>query len=170
MKVDLRDPANWIPKEMFLAYCGEGSETLSKYYDKCVAKKNMMHMSLNWLSVLLFPAYTGYRRLWSIWATITIIFAGLPFVEALMSRSLPVTAFSGAMLAIGLMGNGLLLMQANAVFHKLKKQGLEIEEIRKRMRFQARPSTGLAFLALGAHVGLVILGAFLADITLGLPG
>ena len=39
-KTDPRDPKNWIPRELFAAYVGDGSSDMLAYYDKAVEYLN----------------------------------------------------------------------------------------------------------------------------------
>ena len=79
MKNDLKDPKSWIPKNLFESYCGTNSENLIKFYDKAAEKKRMNLMSLNWMAILLLPAWLGYRKQWAILITFTIMFSIIPF-------------------------------------------------------------------------------------------
>ena len=52
---NLRDPDQWVPRELFAAYCGGGSDKLLAYYDKAKAKRQPIVWSFDWLAVSSFP-------------------------------------------------------------------------------------------------------------------
>ena len=95
-KIDIKDPSSWIDKETFELYLGDPpSPKLAAFYDKAVTKKNMMTMSLNWLGLLLFPAWLGYRRQWTLLITVTLLFASTNVIEIMMNITIPNGAFLG---------------------------------------------------------------------------
>ncbi len=44
-KNNLKDPSNWIPKEVFFSHCGAPSSRLANFYDKAVAITDKMKNS-----------------------------------------------------------------------------------------------------------------------------
>jgi hypothetical protein len=168
-KPDLRDPKNWIPRELFAAYVGENSDDMLAYYDKAAAKKNPMLMSFNLLAVLLLPAWLGLRSLWTMWATYTGLIGILPFIEHALGINFPAGAFVGIGVTMGFMARGLLLASANGRYLKLKRQGLTQGAIREALRDRARLNIPFA-VAGGVGCAMVILGlAHLASIVSGQP-
>jgi hypothetical protein len=169
MKLDLKDPKNWIPKEVFESYCGDKSDKLLSFYDKAAAKGKMNSFSLNWLAILLLPAWLGYRKQWSILIAITVIFAGLPFLEAILSISIPISGFMGGLIAIGLLANSLLLMNAQKEYHKLKQRGMDNEDIKNQLNNKVSPSVQYAVLGFLGYLVITFGAATIADIVFGLP-
>jgi hypothetical protein len=163
---NLRDPDNWIPRELFAAYCGPGSDKLLTYYDKARAKRNMISVDFDLLAFLALPAWLGYRQQWALWAVLTGLLAVLPFIEVAAGVELPNAAFTGTLLALGLMARGLLLSNATGLFLKLKAQGLAPEAIQSALAGRASPRLPFAFAGLfGALV--IIMGAVLLAELLG---
>ena len=162
-KNDLKDPATWIPRDLFAVFCGEGSDKLLTYYDKCVAKKNPMAISANWLAILLLPAWLGYRRLWSQWLTLTLLFGILPFIEHFIKFEFPPAGYGGIGIALGMMANSMLLTKGTAIYQKLKKEGKSDAAITEEIRDQAAKSIPLAiaalFLSFAATIGLALMAA-----------
>jgi len=122
-------PEQWIPPELFAAYCGDDSEPLLRYYHKARAKKKLLVMDLDWLALLLLPAWLGLHRRWAMCATLTACFCGSLLFESLFQVRIPSGAFGGTAIAFGLMARGLLLTDANGLFLKLKKQGASREDV-----------------------------------------
>ncbi len=161
----MKNTDNWIPQDLFLVYCGENSEKLSAFYEKALSKKTPSVLSVNWLALLVFPAWLGYRRQWALLATLAGILFVLPFLEAAFAFSIPQSAISGVFLYFGFMANGLLLSSANTVYLKLQKNGLSESLIREKISGRASKSPGLAIVALILCVGLIFLSEYLADVT-----
>lgn len=141
---DVRDPQNWIPRELFAAYVGPGSDDLLAYYDQAKEKKNPLHMSFNLLAVLALPAWLGLRRQWAMWGTFTGLIGILPFIEHAGGFQIPNGAFVGTGLAMGFMAKGLLLTSANGRYFKLKRKGLDSSAIRGELEGAARPNIPFA--------------------------
>lgn len=158
-KPDLRDPEQWIPRELFAKYCGPKSDKLLAYYDKAKAKRQLIVTDFEWFPFLVLPAWLGYRQQWALWGTLTACFAALTLVEALMRFQLPNGAFGGMMLALGLMAHGLVLSSANGLYLKLKKQGLTGEALESALAGRASPHVGFACLALAGSLLVSVLGA-----------
>jgi hypothetical protein len=168
--LDLRDPQNWIPREVFAAHVGPGSDDLLAYYDQAKEKKNPLLMSFNLLAVLALPAWLGLRRQWATWGTFTGLLGALPFIERAVGFQVPAGAFVGTGVAMGFMAKGLLLTSANGRYLKLKRQGLDARAIRDALEGGARANIpfavagGLgcvtAILAL-THLSLVLSGGSL---------
>ncbi len=168
-KTDPRDPQNWIPRELFAAYVGEGSDDMLAYYDKAAAKKNPMLMSFNLLAVLALPAWLGLRSQWGMWAVFTGLIGSLPFVEYALGIDFPNGAFVGAGVAMGFMARGLLLASANGQYLKLKREGKSAGAIREALQNRARLNIPFA-VAGGVGCLMVVLGlAHLAAIATGRP-
>jgi hypothetical protein len=165
--VDPRDPQNWIPRTIFAAYVGPGSDDLLAYYDKARAKKNPLLMSFNLLAVLALPAWLGLRQQWALWGTFTGLIGVLPFLEYALGIALPMGAFVGMGVAIGFMARGLLLTSANVQFAKLKKRGLSDNAIAEELHGRARSNIPFA-VAGGLGSVTVIMG--LAHLALILSG
>ena len=36
--MNMKDPSNWVPREIYAGYCGENSDKLLAVYDKAVAE------------------------------------------------------------------------------------------------------------------------------------
>lgn len=156
---DLRDPDQWIPRDIFAAYCGEESGPLLAYYDTAKAKRKPIVMSFDWLAFFILPAWLGYRRQWTLYAALIGTIAVITAVAALLDFKLPGGAFGGALIALGLMARGTLFTNANGAYLKLKKQGLGDDAIRAQLANKAKRSPGLAVAGLaGAFVaqGIVI--------------
>jgi hypothetical protein len=164
---DVRDPDNWIPRELFAAYVGPSSDDLLAYYDKALAKKNPLFMSFNLLAVLLFPAWLGLRRQWALWGTFTGLMGTLPFIELSLGFDIPGGAFIGVAVAMGCMARGLLLTSANARYLKLKRSGLDDNAIRNAL--EGRASLNFPF-ALAAGLGSVTVIVGMAHLALLLTG
>ena len=162
-----KNPDTWIPKELFAVYCGDKSEALLKYYDKARDKKNALTMRLNWFALLVLPAWFGYRRQWTLWGTFTGLFVLLPFVELGFGFEVPIGAFGGTGLAMGLMADGLLLSNANTVYRKLRNKGLDDAAVRAALADRAKPSPGSAFAGGLGALGLIAGAVFLAETLLG---
>ncbi len=169
MKIDLKNPTNWIPKNIFKSYCGTNSDKLVIFYDKAVEKRKMNAMSLYWMAIILLPAWLGYRKQWAILITITAIFSIFPFIEAIFDMTIPSAGFTGGLIAIGLMCNGLLLMNANKEFLKLKQRGMDEDQICRALKNRVSPSVGFAIASLILYLVFVIGSVFLADILFSFP-
>lgn len=165
--VDPRDPQNWIPRELFAAYVGPGSDDLLAYYDKAKDKKNPLLMSFNLLAVLALPAWLGLRSQWAMWGTFTGLIGILPFVEHALGITLPMGGFVGMGVAMGFLARGLLLTSANGRYAKLKRQGLSDGAVRDALQGRARPNIPFA-VAGGLGSVTVIVG--LAHLALILSG
>jgi hypothetical protein len=157
---NIRDPEQWVPRELFAAYCGEESGSMLDYYDKAKAKRKLIVFSFDWLAFFVLPAWLGYRRQWTLWATLTVSIAVVTAGAALLDVRVPGGAFGGGLIAVALMARGLLLTSANSLYLKLKQRGLADDAIRAELANKAAPSVGLAFAGLlGA---LVIQGVVVA--------
>jgi Protein of unknown function (DUF2628) len=141
---NLRDPEQWIPRDLFAAYCGANSEKLLGYYDKAKAKRKPIVFAFDWLALFVLPAWFGYRRQWTMWGTLVGMIAVITVVADLAKIQLPAGAFGGGLIALGLMAYGLLLSHANGLYFKLKKQALADDAIRAALADKASPSVGLA--------------------------
>jgi energy-coupling factor transporter transmembrane protein EcfT len=169
MKQNLKDPKNWISRDLFESYCGKKSDKLLSFYDKAAKKGKMNFLSVNWLAILLLPAWLGYRRQWAVLITLSIIFAILPFVEAIFSLPIPNSGITGGLIAVGLMANSILLMNAQKDFYQLKQEGIDNEEIKSRLKNKAAPSVQYAVFSLVGYFILIFGSAILADGIFGLP-
>ncbi|HET6336908.1 MAG TPA: DUF2628 domain-containing protein [Polyangiales bacterium] len=162
---NIRDPEQWVPRELFAAYCGEESGSMLAYYDKAKTKRKAIVFSFDWLAFFVLPAWLGYRRQWALWATLTVSIAVITAGAALLDVHVPGGAFGGGLIAMALMARGLLLTSANSLYSKLKQRGLAADAIRAELANKAAPSVGLAIAGLlGALVvqGLVAALARLA--------
>lgn len=169
MKTNMKDPKNWIPRDIFQSYCGTKSDKLMAFYDKAVGKKSMMPLSLNWLAILLLPAWLGYRRQWAMLTTFAVIISLSAFIEAIFDINMPNSSFTGVLVALGLMGNGLLLLSAHGAYMKLKKNGMTESQIQQELKDKAEPSVQMAFAGFFLTVVIIIVSTFLADYFFGLP-
>ena len=160
---DLKDPANWIPRDLFRDYCGSDCDALLAYYDHAAAKKNPVVMSFNWLAVLALPAWLGYRQQWTMWLTFVGLIAIVPFIEYPAGFQVPTGAFGGAAIAMGLMARGILLSTATGLYRKLKQQGLKDAAIHEALHDKAATSIPSAFLAVVGAVGLIVGAELLAQ-------
>jgi hypothetical protein len=151
---DLRDPEQWLPRDLFAAYCGPHSDKLLAYYDKAKAKRQLIVFAFDALAFFVLPAWLGYRRQWALWATLVGTIALITVTESVVRFELPSGAFAGALFALGMAAQGLLLTNANALFLKLKRQGLEEGAIRAALVDKARPSVGHAILGLVGAVAV----------------
>jgi hypothetical protein len=169
-KLDVRDPQNWIPRELFAAYVGPDSEALLAYYDKAKVQKNPLLMSFNLLAVLVLPAWLGLRQQWAMWATFTGLIGVVPFFEHALGVELPSSVFVGVGVAMGAMARGFLLTSANGRYLKLKRKGLTDGAIREALDGKAR--SNIPFAVAGGFGSLtVIVGlAHLAQILTGQLG
>ena len=165
-----RELENWIPRELFAAYVGPGSQDLLAYYDKAKEKKNPLTMSFNLLAVLVLPAWLGLRQQWAMWATFTGLIGVLPFIEHALGIQLPAGGFAGGAVAMGFMARGFLLTHANGQYAKLKRKGLTDGAIREALEGRAR--SNIPFAVAGGFGSLtVIVGlAHLAQILTGQLG
>ena len=157
-------PQNWIPRELFAAYVGAGSDDLLAYYDKAVSKNNPVTWSFNLLAVLALPAWLGLRRQWAMWATFTGLIGVVPFIEHAIGFELPASAFVGTGVAMGFMARGLLLTSANARYLKLKRQGVTESAMRDALRDRASANVPFALAAGVGSVGVIIGLGLLADV------
>ena len=148
-----------MPRDVFAEYCGANSDKLLAYYDKAKAKRKPVVFSFDWLAILLLPAWLGYRRQWTLWVTLVATIAVITVVTSLADVDAPAGAFGGALLTLGMMAQGLLLMNANGLYSKLKKQGLNEDTIRITVADKARASIRLAVAAL---VGALLVQGIIA--------
>lgn len=169
MKINMRDTENWIPKEIFEAYCGERSNSLLVYYDKAVSKKSMNLLSLNWMAILVLPAWLGYRKQWSALITITIIFVMIPFLEAILSIPISNAGILGGLLVLGLLGNSIILINAQRDFGKLKEKGIDHDTVKRQLINKVSPSVKYAFVGLFVYIFCSVGAAIIADLIFGLP-
>lgn len=169
MKIDAKDPQTWIHRDLFESYCGAGSEKLLRFYDKAVEKRNVMVFSLNWFAILLLPAWLGYRKQWPLWATLTVLFAILPFIEGFLGLQLPTAGITASTLVLGFMANGLLLMTANGKFVELLKRGMDKEKIRTALENRASSSVPLAFVGVFLFFICQIVAVLIAGMLWGFP-
>lgn len=167
----LKDPSQWIPKSLFLAYVGEQETSkLAQFYDKAVTKKSMMSLSLNWLAILLFPAWIGYRRQKSLWAIYTALYIGLIIVEALFQFETPDAALGGMSIMLGLQANAILLSFAHNRYSKLKKTGIDDAAIGDLLNKQAAGSVPYAIVsAVGFILILILAYAILTIMGMTIP-
>jgi hypothetical protein len=168
-KSDPRDPRNWIPRELFAVYVGPQSDSLLFYYDKATSKKNPLVWSFDVLAVLLLPAWLGLRQQWPMWATFTGLIGIVPFIEYGLGIAIPNGAFVGTAFALGMMARGLLLTSANALYAKLKRQGLTGAALEDALRDRARINIPFALAALVGSVMVIFGLAHLASILSGKP-
>jgi hypothetical protein len=161
--MDAQEPQKWIPRDLFAAYVGAGSEEMLAYYDKALSKNNPIIWSFNLLAILALPAWFGLRRQWAMWATFTGLVGVVPFIERAFGIVLPVSAFVGTGIAMGFMARGLLLVSANARYLKLKRQGLTASALREAL--QDRASVNVPFAVAGGvgSVGVIMTLLLLAD-------
>jgi hypothetical protein len=155
-KANLRDPEQWIPRDLFAAYCGPSSDKLLAYYDKAKAKRQLITASFDAFAFLLLPAWFGYRQQWTLWAALNGCLAAIAVAEIALRMQLPTGAFGGGMIALGLMARGLLLSNANGLYLKLKQQGLADDAIGTALAGRASPRAGHAALALLASLAIGI--------------
>lgn len=167
--MDARDPQTWIPRELFAAYVGPGSEDLLSYYDKAASKKNPLVWSPNLLAVLALPAWLGLRRQWAMWGTLTGLIGVVPFIEHALGIVLPPSVFVGTGVAMGFMARGLLLTSANARFLKLQRQGVSESAMLEALRDRARASVASAIVGGVGSVAVIVGLGYLAEV-LGRPG
>jgi hypothetical protein len=166
-KLDPKNPDHWIPRDLYAAYVGEGSEGILEHYDKAKAKRTPTAMSFDLFAILAFPAWLGYRRQWLMWATFVGLIGVAPVVEHLAGWDLPSSVFVGMGLAMGMLARGFLLMSATARYAKLKNQGLDHERIRTAMQDGARRSPLLAMVGGLGAVAIVVGLSILAEVTFG---
>jgi hypothetical protein len=165
-KRDLRDPNNWIPRDLFAAYLGPRSDDMLAYYDKAVSKKNPILMSFSPLALFLLPAWLGLRQQWAMWATFTGLVGVLPFIEQALGIVIPNGAFVGIGVAMGMMARGLLLTSANAHYLRLTRQGLSASALLEALRGRARINIPFAVAGGLGSVTIIVGLAHLAS-TLG---
>ena len=161
MSRQLSDPEQWIPRELFAAYCGKDSEPLLRYYDKARAKKKLLVMDLDWLALLILPAWLGLHRRWVMCAALTACICGSLLFESFTHVQVPSGAFGGTGVALGLMARGLLLTDANGRFVKLKKQGASPDRITTALTDQGNGSWATAVLAVIGSVGAILVMALI---------
>lgn len=150
---DIRDPDQWIPRDLFAAYCGEDSGPLLEYYDKAKAKRKPILWSFDWLAFFVLPAWLGYRRQWVLYAALIGSIAVVTVVADWMHVRLPSGAFGGALIALALTARGLLFTNANGAYFKLKRAGIQDDGIRQALANKAKRSPGLAVAGLfGAFI------------------
>jgi hypothetical protein len=159
---NLRDPENWLPRELFAVYCGPRSTNLLAYYDKAKAKRNPLVFSFDWLAFFVLPAWFAYRRQWTLWTTLVVTVAVLSIGTSLAHVQLPAGAFSGGLLAMGMMAQGCLLLNANGRYLKLKNQGLSDDAIRGELADKASPHVGFALAGLAGAIAIQLLTLLVA--------
>jgi hypothetical protein len=162
-KPNLRDPDTWLPRDLFAAYCGPRSDGLLAYYDKAKAKRNMIVFSFDWLAFFLLPAWLGYRRQWVLWTTLVVTVAVLSVAASVARVKLPSGAFTGGLLAAGMMAQGSLLTTANGRYLKLKQQGLSDNAIRGDLANKASPHRGFALAGLAGAIAIQLLTVLLTS-------
>jgi hypothetical protein len=160
---DLPLPKGWIPRDLFAAYVGPGSDDMLAYYDRALSKRNPVLMSFSPLAFFLLPAWLGLRQQWATWAILTGVIGVLPFVERALGITIPNGAFMGMGVAMGMMARGLLLTMANGQYSKLTRQGLSGTALVGALRDRARINIPFA-VAAGIGSILIIFGlAYLAQ-------
>jgi hypothetical protein len=103
------------------------------------------------------------------WATFTGLIGILPFIERGLGISIPNAAFVGTGIAMGLMGRGLLLLNANAQYFKVTTKGVTGHALDEALRDRARINIPFA-VAGGVGSIMIIFGlAHLAAILSGQP-
>ncbi|HMQ10395.1 MAG TPA: DUF2628 domain-containing protein [Oligoflexia bacterium] len=165
MKFNPKDTSQWIDRETFALYCGQGSDKLMSFYDKAKENENSMTISANWGAILVLPFWLGFRRQWPIYFSLLGIFSALPFIEAYFSLSSIRT--TGATLVLGIFCNGFLLNQANKDHLKLKAKNLSVEEIQSQLKNKAAKSWPLSLLAGFGMMVIIILMYMLAETMFG---
>ena len=155
-RTQINDPTQWLPRELFAAYCGADSSALLRYYDKAKAKRKLVVMDLDWLALLLQPAWLGYHRRWAMCAVFTACICGSFVFESIAHVQIPSGAFAGTGLALGFMARGLLLTDANGMYLKLKRQGVAPEQVTQALAGQGKGSWATAVLAALASVTLIV--------------
>jgi hypothetical protein len=170
MKFNAKDPQSWISRDLFESYCGSDSERLLSYYDKAVQKKNIFPWSMNWFAFFFFPAWLGYKKQWQTLSTLAAIFAALPFVKGYLGLShISSSSLIGICLAMSFMANGMVLMSANSIFIKLNKRGMDMEQIRSRLKDRACSSIASAIVGAVLFVLVQFAAAIVAGMIFGLP-
>jgi hypothetical protein len=99
----------------------------------------------------------------------TTIFAVLPFLEALLSFSIPNSGVIGGLLAIGLLANSILLMTAQKDYNKLKQEGIEIDAIKNALHNKASASIPFAVMSSIGYIAIIFGTTMVADAVFGLP-
>jgi hypothetical protein len=162
-KRDSRDPKNWIPRDLFAAYLGPRSDDMLSYYDKALSKKNPLLPSFSPLALFLLPAWLGLRQQWGMLATFTSLIGVLPFIEHALHIAIPNSAFVGTGVAMGMMARGLLLINANAHYLKLTRQGLSGAILLEALRDRARLNVPFAIVGGVGSVTIIFGFAYLAS-------
>ena len=169
-ELDLQDPRQFIPRELFAAYVGAGSDDLLAYYDKVQERGNPFMMSFNLLAILILPAWFGLRRLWVLWCTYTGLIGLVAFAERALSIEIPSGAFVGTGVAMGLMARGFLLTNANGLYLRLKRQGLDASAVRRALEGRARSSVPLAVAGAIGSAALILALANFAELVFSRAG
>jgi uncharacterized membrane protein (DUF485 family) len=169
-KLDLRDPQQFIPREFFAAYVGPDSKNLLAYYDKARERGNPVVMSFNLLAILILPAWFGLHRLWVLWCTYTGLIGLVAFAERALGIEIPSGAFVGIGVAMGLMARGFLLTNANGLYLRLKRQGLDSSAIREALAGRARSSVPLAVAGGIGSAAVIVALAALAELVFSRAG
>jgi hypothetical protein len=169
MKFNAKDPQTWISRDLFESYCGIGSEKLLRYYDKAVRKNNVMALSMNWFAFFILPAWLGYRKQWQALATLAVLLAAIPFIEGYFGFGVPNSGMAGMFLALAFLANGWLLAGANSTFIKLKKNGMNTEQIRNSMKNKASSSVSSAIIGAFSFLAFQFIAAIVAAVIFGEP-
>jgi len=158
---NLRDPRQWIPRDLFAAYCGPHSDKLLAYYDKAVRRRQIICWDFDWLPFFAVLAWLPYRRQWASWAILTGLLAASAVVEYMAQIELPSSAFAAGLAAMGLLAHSTLLTDANGRYLKLKRQGLSADALLAALRDRARPNQAWAWLGIMGALAINTLVVFL---------
>ena len=128
-----------------------------------------MALSLNWLAFFILPAWLGYRKQWHALATLAVLLAAIPFFEGYFGFGVPNSGMAGLFLAMAFLANGLLLAGANSIFIKLKKNGMNMEQIRNSLKNRASSSVASAIIGALSFLVFQIIASIVAAIVFGEP-
>lgn len=166
MKLDVNNSKTWIPRDVFSVYC-DGDERMLAFYDKAVSKNKMMLFQFDWLAILAFPAWIGYRKQWMLLLILQIFILILTAVEIIWDVTRISSAMGPVMFSFGLMASGIYLSFVSSEYLKLKKKNHSDEEIGAKLASKGKASVSSAIFTLLGVLLLNFIFVFICELIKG---
>jgi Protein of unknown function (DUF2628) len=166
----VNEPKVWIPRELYADFCGEKDGPCLRHYDKARIKANPLSMSFNWLAILCLPAWLAYRQRWQLLITLTVVSCLANIASDAFGFSLPIGAYGGVGVALGLMAHGFLLTDANHRYGQLLQQSQDEASIQAALANAAAGRPLFAVLGVAGSVAVSVALSLVSEILFGARG
>jgi len=148
--IDNKNPESWIPKDLFMLYCGDNK--LEKFYEKAVAKKNINQVKFNLVAILFPPLWFSSRKQWLVLLYFSFIIFLDTFLETYFNKAFPASAYVLLSIIPAFLSYSIILRMANYKYYNLKAKGLSQEDIKLGLKDKAKQSYKSAILGILAWV------------------